>query len=145
MGEKMYVTVERPADGTSISMTINFSGRKIVTVREILWEMLGIQTLLSCEKIWIRRENEKEYKKEPYKMMSQLPWEDFNKCIIVLSPDYPFKKIEEKLNRDVKLLKKKRERHGPPRSVQIRNQAKITVIRRQRKKRLAQQKKDPDT
>lgn len=116
----MYVTVERPAFGESKSQTINFTGRKIVTVREIFWEVIGIQKLFPNEKIWIKKENEAKFKKDPYKLDSQLDWISFNKCIIVLSPNYPLKKIEEKLDTldtNVKSWKEKRERIGPPRHV----------------------------
>ena len=159
----LYVTLVRNNEigWQTKSEEITYKNRAVISVHEIL-SYFDALDLKPNEKVWIKKYGFDDFRAAPFGMASQLLWLDFHKCIIVLAPDIvsarkmlsPHQTIqaesrsndyEQNLAEQVKIWKEKRERHGPSRSVQMRNQAKITVIRRQRKKRLAQQKKDPDT
>jgi len=127
----MYVTLKRETNGATQTKKIAFIGND-VSIKQVL-EAFGIKKLLPSEKIWIKREGQKAFRKKNYILNTATLNRVYHRnCTIVLTkkcppPDFltynyqvsptPEQKPPEK----VKVQKGKRVRHRPPRAVKRRN------------------------
>ncbi|OGF62037.1 hypothetical protein A2926_01595 [Candidatus Giovannonibacteria bacterium RIFCSPLOWO2_01_FULL_44_40] len=141
---------------------ITYQNRNPITVHEIL-RHFAISAPRDGSKIWIKRADSETFRKTRYEMNSQLPWDEFNNCVIVIAPDLetaknalnpprqqpiadPLKAFEENLERQKRLWREKRqakEARGPcvPRSLELKNQKISAIVRKKRKARLEALKK----
>jgi len=84
----IYVMFVYPAKGESRGETIKFHGNRLyLTVQEIL-KFFGILKLNFGEKVWIKRKNTVNVRPQSYGLASQLSWEDFEKCTVIIAPSH---------------------------------------------------------
>jgi len=141
---------------------IAYQNKNLITVHEIL-RHFAINKPQGNNKIWIKRADPGTFRETPYEMGSQLPWESFNNCTMVLAPtlakamaalnpqaktaidsDAAYqKKLEEQVElwREKKELKEKRGQRLP-RSIELKRQKLLVIRKRKRKARIEILKKE---
>ena len=141
---------------------IKYQTGNSIAVYEIL-RHFAINAPQGGNKIWIKRADSGTFRKTHYETNSQLPWDEFNNCVIVIAPDLETAKnalnpqakttidpdvaYQKKLEEQVKLWREKKElkeKRGQrlPRSIELKRQKLLVIRKRKRKVRIEILKKE---
>lgn len=163
-GLRVTVIVCGPLGQETMFDEITYQNKNPISVHEIL-RHFAISKPRDGNKIWIKRDNPPAFRETPYEMDSQLPWDQFNNCVIVIArtleaakqtlnpaqtakPAKQPKSYEEALKEQTQLWqekKKEKEKKGPrtPKSAIARKKVIRAIIKKKRKAQieLEQQKR----
>ena len=140
----IYITLVRVAEHgiETKSQNLELPKRHFITVGEVLLRF-DIVVLRPSDKIWMKRDGS-DFRLNPYTTHIQLPIDTFFRFTMVIAED--LSKAREILyyKPPSAPVEPKRERRGPARHVLLREKAKLGIIRKKRKARIANLKKASD-